>query len=205
MPDVMGQGYHGLRAITPESLILDVGLVYFGIDESKLALNVEDTVDQAIANAVSLGATRGNSSYSSGKEVHEVEVNGARFPLKGMKRIDAYAPTLTVTFLEHTEANLRRCIANYLTTSHSKFVEHEHDVEIADSDYINNVALLTKISGKETPILLVLRNVMAVNEWGLELEDKNEAATEIQLLAHALLSAPHDSPVSAYFPNDAAS
>jgi len=199
----MGQGFHGLRAETPDNLVLDAGIVYFNIDESKLkaVLPAVASVTDALAAGSKAGATRGGASFASNKENRPVEADGIRFPVKGLQRIDAYAPTLTMSLLEVGDReNLQRMLASYVKTTHQLHDEYQLSVEVDDADYVDNVALVAKHTLSQTPGILVLRNVLVVESFEVSFEDKNEAVVEVKFLGHALLSAPHDSPFSWYVP-----
>lgn len=195
----LGQGFHGLQATTPDNLLLDAGILYANIDEAALQGSTPST---AFAAAVKIGATRGNSSFASGKQTHAVDANGVRYPTKGMLRIDGWTPTLTATILEMSRANLEKVFAHVTSTTHPHYKELQLSVEVADADYLTNIALVAKKAGSETPCVLVLRNALMLDAVDIAMADKGEATCEAKFVAHALLSAPHDSPFSCYYPEE---
>lgn len=52
-----------------------------------------------------LGATQGGNEFDPGIEMYEHEVDGAMGPVKGMRKIQTIAPTLTVNLVEQTTSN----------------------------------------------------------------------------------------------------
>jgi hypothetical protein len=204
----MGQGFHGIRQETPESLLLDAAIGYFSVDESKLKLgsptyaNAGAAVAAAIAGATKIGATRGGTAFETGKELRNVEIDGMRFRIKGLVRCDGYDPIITVNLLEWTKANFLKALSQVTEDTHPYFKELQLDVNVEDAHYIPNIALLGKLSGTETPVILVARNVLASDPIEIGQEDKGEAVLEVKFVAHALLASPHESPVSIYYPEE---
>lgn len=197
-----GPGLSGLNCSTPNNLVLDAGALYFNIDETAFTHNppYDDPVTQALANATLAGATRGGATFETGKETRHVEVDGMRYPIKGLERIDGYTPTLTVTMIEMSAANLQRLLGSSTATTLGNFTTIDLSAEIASTDYITNVALVTTLSGSDDPVILVLRNVLMTESASLAFEDKSEAGIEATFTAHVSPCAPYTSPVTLYVP-----
>jgi len=197
-----GPGLSGLNCSTPNNLVLDAGALYFNIDETAFTHNppYDDPVTQALAGATLAGATRGGATFETGKETRHVEVDGMRYPIKGLERIDGYTPTLTVTMIEMSAANLQRLLGSSTATTLGNFTTIDLSAEIASTDYITNVALVTTLSGSEDPVILVLRNVLMTESASLAFEDKSEAGIEATFTAHVSPCSPYTSPVTLYVP-----
>lgn len=197
-----GPGLSGLNCSTPNNLVLDAGALYFNIDETAFTHDppYDDPVTQALANATLAGATRGGATFETGKETRHVEVDGMRYPIKGLERIDGYTPTLTVTMIEMSAANLQRLLGSSTATPLGNFTTIDLSAEIASTDYITNVALVTTLSGSEDPVILVLRNVLMTESASLAFEDKSEAGIEATFTAHVSPCSPYTSPVTLYVP-----
>ena len=197
-----GPGLSGLNCSTPNNLVLDAGALYFNIDETAFTHNppYDDPVTQALANATLAGATRGGAPFETGKETRHVEVDGMRYPVMGLERIDGYTPTLTVTMIEMSAANLQRLLGSSTATALGNFTTIDLSAEIASTDYITNVALVTTLSGSEDPVILVLRNVLMTESASLAFEDKSEAGIEATFTAHVSPCSPYTSPVTLYVP-----
>ncbi len=200
---VIGQGLSGFREETPDNLILDAGVAYRGIDEDALkASGVAGTqLTAALENALKLGATRGGTAFDSGKAMREVVADGIRYPIAGFARMEGGAPMLTTNLLEQTQNNIELALAPTTTTEHDNWNEIQGKLEVdADTDYVDNVAIMATLSGSEMPVIIVLRNVICKSNPKFDLKDKNELGTEVVLTAHALASAPYDCPYSVYYP-----
>lgn len=197
-----GPGLSGLNCSTPNNLVLDAGALYFNIDETAFTHDppYDDPVTQALAGATLAGATRGGATFETGKETRHVEVDGMRYPIKGLERIDGYTPTLTVTMIEMSAANLQRLLGSSTATPLGNFTTIDLSAEIASTDYITNVALVTTLSGSDDPVILVLRNVLMTESASLAFEDKSEAGIEATFTAHVSPCSPYTSPVTLYVP-----
>ena len=164
------QGKHAVSSKTVENLILDAGVLIFNYGEE----------DEHM-----LGATRGGSTWNLNRTVRTMEADGARGPIRGMRRIESVAPTLQVNVLEMTKANLLRFISGHKVDESSN---PTHDVitgkEIDPSDYVKNVALVATVSGEEEPVIIIIKNALAVGDWSLQLQDKDEATPSITFTAH---------------------
>lgn len=201
----LGQGLHGISGETSGNLILDVGNMYEGLDLTALEAVGVSQLDNALLTARDMGATRGGASFETGKEIRFLEIDGRRFPIKGLSRIDAYEPSLTIQILEQSDENIEAYLGNYDRTSHTAYVEYELSLVVQTADYLSNVCIVTALSNVDTLIIVALENALAVDSIEFPLEDKSEVVTEVRFVGHALDSAPDDSPFHLYFPQSATS
>src|SRR5690606_19302736 len=104
------QGLNGLSDQTFEHLVLDAGAAFFNIDITALESggDMETAIENAIANAIPAGATRGGSVFTTGRTLREVEADGQLGPTKGLLRRTEVRPALTINFLEQTIDNIKR-------------------------------------------------------------------------------------------------
>lgn len=199
----LGQGLHGISSTTPANLWLDAGVLYFDIDVDALRASGTGQLTNAIADATLLGATRGGSEFSLGKQMRMIDVDGKRFPIKGLVRVSGYEPSLTVNLLEISVELMRRGWAPMDVQSHTAYDEISSSVEIDPTHYFDNIALITTISGKADPVVLVLENCLAIENNDIKVEDNNEMVYEVKFVAFADASTPHDSPVRIFYPKTA--
>lgn len=161
---------HGISRQTSRRLILDAGILVF---------------NYGLPNERKLGATRGGSTWSLNRTLRTMEVDGARGPVKGMRRIESVEAQIQVNVLELTKENLLSFISGSTVDEHSS---PRYDVikggEILPTDYIDNIALITTLSGNPIPIVLILKNVLAEGDWNMQFQDKNEANPQITFTAH---------------------
>lgn len=200
----MGQGLHGIREETPHNLWLDAGVLYYNIDVSALRGAGPGQLAAAIAAGTKLGATRGGASFNMNKKMRSMPVDGKRSDISGMMRIEMYEPTLTVHLLEVSQANIEKSMAPMDTTAYTAYDEITPSINIQPGDYFSNVSLITAISGKANPVVLVLSNCIAKENSEIKVSDNDEMVFEVKFVACASLDAPHVIPVSIFYPQDAA-
>lgn len=176
----MPQGLNGLSDQTFESLILDTGAAYAGIDISALeaGADFETAVENAIASAIPLGATRGGASFTTGRTLREIEADGQLGPTKGLMRRTEVRPALTVNLLEQTIDNIKRQFPGAVDTAAGVWRKVTGGPITADT-YIDNVALVTTYGEEGKYIVLVVENALVMESPAFETEDKNEVATEV--------------------------
>lgn len=86
----------GITSKTPENVFIDAGAVYFNYGE---------------VNETLLGATRGGNEFNTNRVSKNIEADGIKGAVKGMKRITEVNPQITVNMLELSIDNLIKAIA----------------------------------------------------------------------------------------------
>lgn len=189
----MGDRHHGITANTYKKFIIDSGAVYTGFtDFSSLG--------------TLLGATKGGSQLTIEQEIKEMEVDGARGPVKGGRRITMVKATLTVNFIEHTLANLKRALVG---SSSATFVvnwdEITRDLVIADVDFLSDITIIGQVSGTSDAMGIKLDNAIVDGNFELTFSDKEEGVISMVFTAHfdpALIGASDDTePWTLLWPN----
>lgn len=196
------QGRSGVSASTPDKLILDAGEVYVGIDTATLESN---GVTAALAGATKLGATRGGSTFSFGRQLKEIAADGLLGPAKGFRRRQRVAPTLTANLIEVTPENLKQAIAGAVSSSTAGTTDTLTKItggSIADTDYMTNVALLATYSGDASglPVIIVLENVLVSESPDMGTSDEDEMVLAVKFEAHFDPAAPDTEPWAIYHP-----
>ena len=197
----MPQGRSGISTATAPNMVLDAGEVWFNIDVTALEGAGSDPWDDAISasGATRVGGTRGGSVFNPGRTLREIPVDGSLGPVKGYVRRSRSAPTLTVNALEITEENVEVALAganNAVAGSFQKITGGE----IADADYIDNVAIATTLKGSDTPIVIVLHDVLVMEAPQWSLTDQDELVLSVTFTAHADVSAPNTEAFAIYHP-----
>lgn len=171
-----GNKRHGITTDTVKNMLLDAGAVYANYGETDERL---------------IGATSGGNTFTIEREIKEIEADGARGKVKGLRRIITENASLTINLLEMSVENFKMALTaadvsdvmdNDGTTKVADKIKSRG--QILDSDYLKNVALVTTVSGSDQPCVIILYNVIADDEIELELEDKEEGKPEITLSAH---------------------
>jgi len=109
----------GLNADTPGRIFVDAGAVYlnYGLPDERL-----------------LGATRGGNEFNLNREIRDIEVDGVRGSVKGLRRRTVCRPQITCNLIELSLDNLLKAIAgaNQDETNYQEAVEGEY-VAVGDT------------------------------------------------------------------------
>lgn len=203
--------FTGLREQTPYRMILDAGACWVGINEAELratgvasALSTQWVWNGTLVTPRPLGATRGGSTFDPQKEERQVEVDNARVPLMGMNRVDRYEPMLSVTLLELSDVDTLKYAFGQadVTRSASGFDEIQPRINVLDTDYLPNVAVLARVSenNQAKPAIVIIRNAKVIENASLPFEDPGEVATEVSFKGHAFVTDPFNVPCAVYLP-----
>lgn len=185
---------HGITADTYKKFIIDAGAVYTGfVDFSTLG--------------TLLGATKGGSQLTIEQEIKEMEVDGARGPMKGGRRITMVKASLTVNFIEHSLDNLKRALVGSDSAIFDvSWDAISRDLVIADVDFLTDITILGEVSGDSNGMAIKLNNVIADGNFELTFADKEEGVVTMVFTAHfdpALLGADDDTePWTIYWPTE---
>lgn len=162
----------GISSNTVKNLVLDAGAVY---------------VNYGTVNEKLLGATRDGASFVVEQEVKEIEIDGVRGPLKGARRVISEHARITCNILEVTSDNMKLAL---LGTSSVTDVGTGYDTitrsiaYVADSDYLENVALVGDLQGSSNPFICIIKNALADGNLEINTSDEDEASIELQFTAH---------------------
>lgn len=167
---------HGITTNTYTRFIIDSGAVYKNYGEAGQAL---------------LGATRGGNAFKIESEIRQMDVDGARGPVKGGERLVGIVATLTANFVEVSKELLLRALpgataANYPAAPATK----THDLitrsaDIVTGDYLTNVAIVGQSTASATNYVIVkLLNVLSDGNLEISFSDKDESVLAVTFKAH---------------------
>jgi hypothetical protein len=109
---------HGVSSDTPSRLLIDAGAVYIGY----VSADNPGTL---------LGATKGGNVFELTRNLRIIEPDGAKGPVKGLRRLESVDAVITANLLEITAENLRRAIA---ADSYSSGTTDVTDEAVGDGD-----------------------------------------------------------------------
>ena len=188
----MGNRHHGITEKTYKKFVIDSGAVYTGF------------TDFASLGTL-LGATKGGSTFTIEQEVKDMEVDGARGPVIGSRRITMVKATLTVNFIEHTIDNWKKALVG----SDSAIFSINWDaltraLEIEDTDFLPDITIVGQVSGESDAMAIKLSNVIVDSNFEITLADKEEGVVAMTFTAHfdpAIIGASDDiEPWTLYLP-----
>lgn len=106
----------GISSSTPDNIMIDAGAVY---------------LNYGLSNERLLGATRGGNAFNINRVVRNIEVDGIKGAVKGLKRVTEINPQITANLIELTVDNLIAAIAG-ADQSDRGYIENEF-VSIGDA------------------------------------------------------------------------
>jgi len=163
---------HGITANTYKKFIIDAGAVYTGFTNF-------------VTPGTLLGATRAGSQFTIEQEVKDMEVDGARGPVIGSRRITMVKATLTVNFIEHTLANLKRALVGSIDAVFQvNWDAINRSLVIADLDFLSNIAIVGEVSGDSDGMAIKLVNSIVDSNFELTFADKEEGVIAMTFTAH---------------------
>jgi hypothetical protein len=204
----MPQGLSGVTTATNQHFLLDAGVAYANIDLSALeASGASDPFGDAIAasGVVPLGAFRGGATFSPGRTLRTMPVDGAIGNLKGFVRRQNSVPTVTVNLVEITVQNLQNALAGAVSAAAGAFTKIS-GAEMTDAAYFDNIALATTFTGNpNAPLILVIQNALVVEPPDISLTDEDETVIAVTFAGHIDPATPNTEVWSIYHPGVATS
>lgn len=185
-----GTATTGFSVNTSKHLILDAGAVY---------------KNYGLENEAIIGATSGGNEFDVKPKFRQIQVDGVKAAnAKGLQVIDSVAITMKCNFLEATEEILAMALnADIVSDStNSGYNDIVPRASISDSDYIDNIALVTTISGSGRPIIIILKNVLSLDGLQIKTEDSKNITLPVTFTASADPSNPQAIPYEIHYPTD---
>ncbi len=187
--------YSGFTGDTAKKLLLDAG-AYFKNFEVGV-----DTFDAAVLAGKLLGATSGGGTFSAIPTYRKIEIDGVIGDGKGLQAIDFWKVTIMANMKEISE----QLIVDALGTGVSidgpagyKLITAKNYVE--DTDYIDNITWVGKLSGEETPVIIQVENALSMGGITLATADKGEAVMATTFTGHYDAGGLDEPPFKIYYP-----
>lgn len=185
----------GFSPSTSKHLLLDAGAVYknYGLPSEAI-----------------IGATTGGNEFDFKPKPRQIKVDGVKVAnAKGLQILDSIEITLKCNFLEATEEVLAMGLNADIEkddpknpTGYDRIIPR---ASIHDSDYIDNVALATTISGSSKPIIIILKNTLSLAGLQIKSEDSKDITLPVTFTASADPQHPQEIPCEIHYPSDVAS
>lgn len=174
----------GISSSTEKRMVLDAGALYRNYGETDEEL---------------IGATRGGATFSVEREDREIEIDGTRGPVIGLKRTVRHTAMLEATVIEFSEQTLKD-FTRGTSVSDGTHLTITPDNDIVTADFYTNIALVAEIINTAEPIVIKLTNALAAQEWDITTEDQNEGEISVTFEAHYDSSALNDPPYRILLP-----
>ncbi|MFA1821157.1 Rho termination factor N-terminal domain-containing protein [Virgibacillus oceani] len=175
---------NGYRKETAENLLLDAGAIY-----ANLAFDQDGFLEldeDGLPSGEPLGATNGGNEFTVEVEWYQPEMDGVRTSVKGLDFQSAHNAQLVTNLKEYTIDNLKRAIA----TADVDKENPQYDVikprtYVEDTDYIENIAYIGRLSGKTKPVIILLENAISIEGISASYEDEGDNTLPITFRASA--------------------
>ena len=183
MGKLLGLQKTGYLQDTPDHYLIDAATLY-----KNLVYN--PTSGQYTGELI--GATNGGVEIDITQKYRDVEVDGTYWtPVKGNKALSNTEVVAKASLKEVTAETLRLSINGSRRTvtdvneapAGYEIVEGKRYVD--DTDYIDSVAVVGKLSGSNKPVIFWLDNCLATAGAKIKTEDDKEAEIPVELTAHA--------------------
>ncbi|ADD25710.1 putative phage structural protein [Lactococcus phage 1358] len=183
MSKLSGLAKTAYQSDTPKKYLIDAATLYKNL--------TFDATTQLFSGEL-IGATNGGIEIDLEQKYRDVEVDGTYWTtVKGNKVLSSTSASAKTSIKEFTAETLRLSIngtatlvtdPNEAPTGYS-VVKGKRYVD--DSDYIDNVGMVGKLSGTNKPIIVIFDNVLATAGAKIKTEDDKEAEIPVELQAHA--------------------
>lgn len=182
--------YHGITSETYRKFVIDSGEVRMNYVDG----NTQGTL---------IGATRGGSTFTIEQDIKTMEVDGAKGPVKGGRRLVKVNAKMEVNFIEFSPTLLSMALPGSTTTEEpATHMEIKRALQIALTNYATNITLLGEVADSGYPIICQLLNVLADGGFEIGAADNEEAVLKVQFTAHFDPSSMDDEPWRVCFPLD---
>lgn len=149
----------GFSSSTAKNLLLDSGAVYtnYGTENEKL-----------------LCATSGGNEFNIVPKTRQVKVDGVKGNAKGLTLVTDTEVTLKTNLLEITPDTLKLALMGTIDSTNPDYDVITGKTYIAESDYIDNIALVATLSGSQKPVIVILKNVLNTDGLKMKIEDDKD-------------------------------
>lgn len=160
----------GYTSATPNNLLIDSGALY---------------KNYGLSNEALIGATSGGNEFDITVKTRDVKCDGVKGNVKGLKQITDVEVNLKTNMLEITEDILKMALfATVDTTSDTDYDIVTGKTYIADDDYLENIALVGKLSGSQKPVVIILKNALATDGLKFKTEDDKDNVLPVTFTGH---------------------
>lgn len=161
----------GITSNTPQKYVVDAG---------EIRLNYTDGTDQGTL----LGATLDGNEFVIEVDVRDPRPDGARGKIKGLRTYNEINASITANMFEISKESLEKNIPGVTVSDEGDYNKLTPGLDIADSEYIDNVAIVGTLSGSDEPFVGIIKNALADDGLEMSLADRDDVVQSITFSAH---------------------
>lgn len=177
----------GVNSTSFNHLMIDAGALY---------------KNYGLANEALIGATSGGNEFDVKPKFYQPKIDGVKSSnVRGLEFLTDVDITLKTNLLELTSDILKMALVGQVDTETS----NEYDIItsktiITDADYIDNIALVGKISGSDKPVVIIIKNALNIDGIQAKREDSKDNVMPVTFTAHVDPNNPSMLPYEVHFP-----
>ncbi|MFK4936059.1 Ig-like domain-containing protein [Lactococcus garvieae] len=160
----------------------------FMINAGTIAINVKWDDQSKSFTGTPLGATTDGTKVNIEQKYRKIAVDGTtHMDVQGLWVLDEAHATVGAKLKELTASNMALGLNGTAKESeeYDGYTEIESKRYLSEGDYIENMAVIGKLTGSDKPIIILLDNVLTTSAFALETKDGDEAAIDYEGTANA--------------------
>lgn len=160
----------------------------FMINAGTIAINVKWDEESKSFTGTPLGATTDGTKVNIEQKYRKIAVDGTtHMDVQGLWVLDEAHATVGAKLKELTASNMALGLNGTAKESEDfdGYTEIESKRYLSEGDYIENMAVIGKLTGSDKPIIILLDNVLTTSAFALETKDGDEAAIDYEGTANA--------------------
>ena len=151
------ENYGGFLSDTPDHMVLDSGALFVDF-----VVGV-DTYDTALAAGKLIGSTQGAVTFSAVPVMRQPQVNRVKSKAKGLNFIESWETSMTGNVVTLTaDAMEQLLVASDVDVSDDFWDKFTTKYYVQNSDYIDSLTLVAKVTGSQKPIYIVIKNALNI-------------------------------------------
>lgn len=171
------------RAEGFKHVLLNVGALFkdFDYSEIKTTTALKEALVAALADETKcMGMTRGGGSFTTTREMRQIEADGLRYRYVGDTLTDSVDASLNFTFIEFAPKNLKMGLTAADAVTDGEKTTIKPRTLIKTGDYLKNLVLATDLSNGGV-MLIAFKNALNVANFTVTYTDKGEATYPLEL------------------------
>lgn len=170
------------RAEGFKHVMLNVGALFKDFDYTQYTTAA--ALKAALVEALSdeskcLGMTRGGGSFTTTREMRQIEADGLRYRYVGDTLTDSIDATLNFTFIEFAPKNIALGLTAVNQTDYGPVHVIQPRTRIEAGDYIQDLVLATDLNNGGV-MLIHFRNALNTSDYTISYTDKGEATYPLE-------------------------
>lgn len=190
----------GQTTETKEKLLLGAGIYVKGFDPKT------DTYESIREGNKCVGATTGGGTFTASKVGHYLQIDGAPENTKGNYILDYWTAKMQATLQEITAENFQLALAAAKIAAEDGITGYDviqPKGELDDTDYINSLSFVGRLSGSEKPVVITIFNAFNTGDLTISPQDGKEGTLALDLDAHYDADDLETPPFKIYYPKKA--